>query len=88
MRWFVDINRSHGLANTIIQGAVDEERRRGRQKTLWLGNIVKWTGKTAREIHTASHNRKKWRDHILKFSGGAPTFDSDNGSVIGNKSLT
>jgi len=68
MRWFGHINRSHGLANTIVQGALERVRRRGMLRSSWLGNIVKWTGKTAREIHTTSLNRKEWRDIIFSSS--------------------
>jgi len=72
MRWFGHINRSHSLADTILQVAVDGVRDRGRPRTSWLGNIVKWTGKTVREIHAASHNRKEWRDIIFTSSQAAP----------------
>jgi len=73
MRWFGHINLSHGLANTIVQGAVDGVRRRGRPRTSWLGrNVIKWTGKTAWEIHTTSHNREEWREIIFTSSQTVP----------------
>ena len=44
LRWFGHISRSSGLANTILQGTVKGQRKRGRQKKRWEDNIKEWTG--------------------------------------------
>ena len=44
LRWYEHISRSSGMAKTIMQGAVKEARRKGRQKKRWEDNIKEWTG--------------------------------------------
>ena len=39
LRWYGQISSSFGMAKTILQGTVKGERRRGRQKKRWEGNI-------------------------------------------------
>jgi len=72
MRRYGHINRSSGVANTIVQGTVDGARGRGRPRTSWLGKIEKWTGRTAIEIHCATQNRKEWRKITFESSHATP----------------
>ena len=44
-KWFGHVTRSTGLAKTILQGAVQGKRNRGRQRRRWEDNITDWTGK-------------------------------------------
>ena len=44
LRWFGHVPRSSGLAKTILQGTMEEKRKRGRQKKTWEDNIKEWTG--------------------------------------------
>ena len=44
LRWYGHITRSTGLAKMILQGTVQGERRKGRQKKRWEDNIREWTG--------------------------------------------
>ncbi|GFO43732.1 transcription factor adf-1 [Plakobranchus ocellatus] len=39
LKWYGHATRSSGLAKTIMQGTVNEGRRRGRQKKRWDDNI-------------------------------------------------
>ena len=43
-KWYGHVTRSSGLAKTILQGTVQEGRRRGRQRKRWEDNIKEWTG--------------------------------------------
>ena len=43
-RWSGHISLSSGLSKTNMQGMVRGERRKGRQKKGWEGNINEWTG--------------------------------------------
>ena len=44
LKWYGHVSRSSGLAKTILQGTVQEGRRRGRQRKRWEDNIAEWTG--------------------------------------------
>ena len=46
LKWYGHVTRSTGLAKTILQGTVQGERRRGKQKNRWKDNISEWTGMT------------------------------------------
>ena len=41
--WYGHVSRSSGVAKTILQDTVNGERRQGRQKKRWEGNLRKWT---------------------------------------------
>ena len=45
LKWYGHVTRSLGLAKTILQGTVQGQRKRGRQKRRWEDNITGWTGK-------------------------------------------
>ena len=44
LKWFGHVTRSSGMAKTILQGTVNGNRRRGRQKKTWPDYIYEWTG--------------------------------------------
>ena len=44
LKWYGHVTRSSGLAKTVLQGTVQGERRRGRQRKRWEDNIKEWTG--------------------------------------------
>ena len=72
MRLYGHINRSAGLANTIMQGSVDGGGGRGRPKTVWLDNIKKWTGKNVTKLHRASKDRQRWKEITRVASQATP----------------
>ena len=43
LKWYGHATRSSGLAKTILQGTVQEGRRRGRQIKRWEDNIKEWS---------------------------------------------
>jgi len=57
--WYGHVNRSDGLATTMMQGTVEGGRKRGRPKTRWLYNITRWTRESAEAIHKASYYRTR-----------------------------
>jgi len=63
---FGDIKRSTGLANTKMQGMVDERRGGGRPRISWMDNIKGWTGLTYDGIDRLPKDRKKWREVPLR----------------------
>ena len=43
LKWYGHVTRSSGLAKSILQGTVQGERRRGRQRKRWEDNVKGWT---------------------------------------------
>ena len=66
MQWYGHVSRSSGLAKTISQGTVKGERRQGRQRKRWEGNIKEWTGLEFGKSQRAVENREKWRKLVAK----------------------
>ena len=61
LRWFGHVSRFSGLAKTILQGTVKGQRKRGRQKKRWEGNIKEWTGMDFASSTRAVENRTRWK---------------------------
>ena len=57
LQWYGHVSCSSGLAKTILQGTVKEERRQGRHKR-WEDNIREWTGLEFGKSQRAAENRK------------------------------
>ena len=68
LQWYGHIFRSSGLAKTILQGTVKEERRQGRQRKRWENNIREWTGLEFAKSQRAVENTAKWRKLVVKSS--------------------
>ena len=66
LQWYGHVSRSTGLAKTILQGTVKQERRQGRQRKRWEDNIRKWTGLEFSKSQRAVENRGKWRKLAAK----------------------
>ena len=66
LKWYGHITRSSGLAKTILQGTVQEGRRRGRQRKRWDDNIKEWTGLEWNVILRKAENREEWRKLVVK----------------------
>ena len=60
LRWFGHVSRSSGLANTVLQGTVKGQRRRGRQKKRWEDKIKEWTGVGFASSTRAAENKTRW----------------------------
>ena len=57
LQWYSHVSRSSGLAKTILQGTLKEERRQGRQRKRWE-DIREWTGLEFAESQRAVENRE------------------------------
>ena len=68
LQWYGHVSRSSGLVKTILQGAVKEGRKRGRQRKKWEDNIREWTGLDFAKSQRAVENREKWRKLVAKSS--------------------
>ena len=59
LKWFGHISRHDNLCKTIMQGAVEGSRIRGRLKQKWIDNIVKWTKKDVNCLIKDVHELEK-----------------------------
>ena len=65
-KWYGHVTRSSGLAKTILQGTVQEGRRRGRQRKRWEDNIKEWTGLEWNILLRKAENREEWKKLVVK----------------------
>ena len=69
LQWYGLVSRSSGLAKTILQGTVKEERRQGRQRKRWEDNIRVWTGlEFGKSKRAMEFNKEKWEKLVAKSS--------------------
>ena len=73
LQWYGNVSRSPGLAESILQGTVEEGRRQGRHRKRWEDNIREWTGLELGKSPRAVENRGKWRKQDAKIICGTPT---------------
>ena len=66
LKWYGHATRSSGLAKTILQGTVQGERRRGRQRKRWEGSTKEWTGLEWNIVLRKAENREEWRKLVVK----------------------
>ena len=52
----------------ILQGTVQGERRKGRQKKRWEDNVTEWTGLKLGEALRKAENREEWRKVVAQSS--------------------
>ena len=57
--WFRHVTRHGSLSKTLLQGTLEGERRRGRQRKCWMDNIKEWTYLPMPELLTKASCRKK-----------------------------
>ena len=64
-RWklarFGHVTRHESLSKTILQGTLEGERRRGRQKKCWMDDVKEWTSMPMPELLTMTSSRKGWK---------------------------
>ena len=68
LRWFGHVSVSSGLAETILQGTVKRQRKRGRQKKRWEDNIKEWTGTDFSSSTRVAENRTRWKGTVANSS--------------------
>ena len=66
LKWYGHVIRSTGLAKTIMQGAVQGGRRRGREKKRWEDNMPEWTGMTLGAAMGKAETREEWRELVAR----------------------
>ncbi|GFO12964.1 retrovirus-related pol polyprotein line-1 [Plakobranchus ocellatus] len=71
LKWYGHTTCSSGLAKTIMQGIVNEGRRRGRQKKRWEDNIRERTGLELRNTLQKAEDREEWKA-VVRRSSAAP----------------
>ena len=64
LRWFGLVSMSYGLAETILQGTVKGQRKRGRQKKRW----EEWTGIDFSSSTRVAENRTRWKGAVANSS--------------------
>ena len=57
----VNVARHDNLSKTILQGALEGGRRRGRQRKCWMDNVRQWTSLPMPELLTRAFYRKHWK---------------------------
>ena len=55
------VKRHDSLSKTILQGTLEDGRRRGRQRKCWMDNIKDWTSVPAPDLLIAASCRKDWK---------------------------
>jgi hypothetical protein len=51
LRWFGHVTRAKGtLANIILQGTVEGNRKRVRPKRIWMDDVKAWTGRKTGDL--------------------------------------
>jgi alpha-glucuronidase len=63
MRFLGDTMRRSGLEK-IIEGAVEEKRRRWRPTTARYDDIKNWTGLNMAAASALAHDRTKWQELV------------------------
>ena len=72
LQYFGHVSRRNGdcLEKIIVQGHVDGQRRRGRQKTRWTDGIKECTGLSLTAAYRLAQDRNSWNDIIKRVTTG------------------
>ena len=61
LAWFGHVTRHDGLSKAILQGTLEGERRRSRQRKCWMDDTTEWTFLPMAELLTRASCRKDWK---------------------------
>ena len=61
LKYFGHIKRHSSICKTILEGAVEGKRARGRQRATWTDNIREWTSLSLYQCTRKTSNREDWR---------------------------
>ena len=86
LQWYGNVSRSPGLAESILQGTVEEGRRQGRHRKRWEDNIWEWTGlefaRSQRAVGNGKNGGNWLRNHLWYPNDPCGQgIDDDNGDV-------
>ena len=73
MTKFGHITHHDSLANTILHGYVEGERKRGRPKRNWMNDIFEFSHLSLRQLLDIAKDRSKWRKLCYSLSCVPPT---------------
>ena len=74
LQYFGHISRREGdcLEKIIVQGMMEGQRRRGRQKTRWTDGIKESTGLSVTAAYRIAQDRHSWNDIIKRVTTSQP----------------
>ena len=55
------MRREDSLEKTLVLGKCEGKRRRGRQRTRWLENVIEATNMNLTQLQEAVYDRRVWR---------------------------
>ena len=70
--WFGHVTCHKSLSKTILQGILEDGRRRCRQRKCWMDNIKKWTSLPVHELFTKVFCREDWERIFVESSLVSP----------------
>ena len=70
--WFGHVTRHDGVSKVILQGTIEGQRKRGRQRKMWLDNIKDWTGLSLPQLLERATDRPAWRKTVSSASRMSP----------------
>ena len=79
LTWFGHHTRHDSLSKTILQGTVEGQRRRGRQKKMWIDNVKDWTEMSLPRLLEKANDRQAWRKTVSSASSKSPRRPSGHG---------
>ena len=79
LAWFGHHTRHSSLTKIVMQGTVPGQRKRGRQKKLWMDNVKEWTELGYPELLRRAGDRQRWRKTVVSASRKSPRRPSGHG---------
>ena len=73
LTFFGRVKRSSDLENTILEGQIEGERSRGKQRTEWFDNIRRWLGKSGKEAGVLAKDRRRFHHGVANALKGYGT---------------
>ena len=70
--WYGHVYRHNSLSKTTLQGTVEGNQRKGRQRKAWLDNIKDWTYLNPATLLRMTDDKNMRSSPIAQVSGMAP----------------
>ena len=80
--WFGHVTRHATLSKTILQGSLEDGRRRGRQRKCWMDNTKEWVFLPMQDLLTMACCRKDLKKISPESSLGSPPPPRTNPSLL------
>ena len=72
LSWLSHVCCHDTLPKIVLQGKVDDNRRRGRLSKSWKDNIEEWTGQSMSSLLCIADDRRQWTVKAVDASVGVP----------------